>query len=614
MSKNKLLFHLISIIFILAIILGVGILSAVFLFFDIGNLNRENYKVIQYSDISIYDPYITRKQFIPLPDRKGLFVRFKEVCRQPVMEMVAAPGAYTISFYRFGLKITSMEVDVDSSNRVVIDVYDTVYHSGYNGLAVVPLSGKNHYVAYIGLLENHTQVVIKNPVSPRKFTGQTLGNPDPNTSQHDITGVIGYLDRDDGEFIYLQAQSISELDVELLAIVTNKGKKIASFPEQTVIETIVTSPRYLVPVAARIASEGRKEYERSRLYLEYRYVDSPAKKTSKINPFTPYDDSVHFGTEIRTLDNLDKFPFVKLDNGTVTFEGAQITLDRMLFVPPEKRLVLNAGQTIDLRNGASLVCRSAIEVNGTEDSPVRLVSTDSTGHGLVVLGGKERSKVNYLVCDNLGEVHSGIYALTGAVTFYESDVDFYGCSFLNNRSEDGLNLVRSDSSIVKCIFSGTYQDAFDSDFCTGYFEDCYFELTGNDALDISTSNFRVLNCKFKDIHDKALSIGEASTAYIENIDVENAQIVVGAKDSSTVTGKNIKGKNTFIGYAAYQKKPEFGHSRGELENFILAGRQDFDYLIEKDEVLVLNGKQKHPRSKNKEAIIIDRLINEIPIL
>jgi hypothetical protein len=317
---------------------------------------------------------------------------------------------------------------------------------------------------------------------------------------------------------------------------------------------------------------------------------------------------------MRTVDNLDKFPFVKVEDGKVTFEGTRITLDRMLFVPPEKRLVLNAGQTIDLSNGASLVCRSAIEVNGTEDSPVRLVSTDGTGHGLVVLGGKERSKVNYLICDNLGEVHSGIYALTGAVTFYESDVDFYGCSFLNNRSEDGLNLVRSDCSIVKCTFSNTDQDAFDSDFCTGYFEDCYFELTGNDALDISTSNFRVLNCTFRNLHDKALSIGEASTAYIENIDVENAQIVVGVKDKSTVTGKNITGTNTFIGYAAYQKKPEFGHSRAELENFSLNGKQDFDYLIEKEEILFLNGNQKYPRSKNKEALIIERLINEVPIL
>jgi hypothetical protein len=313
------------------------------------------------------------------------------------------------------------------------------------------------------------------------------------------------------------------------------------------------------------------------------------------------------------MDNLALFDFVREDNGLVTFAGDELRLDRMLFVPPGKRLMLRAGQTIDLSNGASIVCRGGIDVNGASDAPVRLISSDGTGQGLVVLQADRRCKINYLICDNLGEVHSGVYALTGCVTFYESGADFLGCSFLNNRSEDGLNLIRMDFSIVDCTFSNTFQDAFDADFCTGYFDRCYFERAGNDALDVSTSEITVTNCAFRDIHDKGISIGEASTAYLENIDVVNAQAVVGVKDNSVVTGKNIRGENVFIGYVAYQKKPEFGHSKTEFTNFKLAGKRDFDYLIEQREIFILDGKQKFPRSKKKEAIIIEKIINEEPI-
>jgi hypothetical protein len=331
-----------------------------------------------------------------------------------------------------------------------------------------------------------------------------------------------------------------------------------------------------------------------------------------------YDDEVHFGTEIRTTDNLDEFDFVRQseDSNLVTFDGALIQLRRMLFVPAEKHLVLQAGQTIELYDGASIVCRSDIEVNGTEEAPVKLTAPDGSGHGLLVLEGNKkdaRSPINWLICDGLNEIHSGIYGLTGCVTFYESDVDINNCKFLNNGSEDGLNIVRSDFAVTNSRFYNTFQDAFDADFCTGYFDHVDFELTGNDAFDVSTSDVRVLNCTFKDIHDKACSIGEASTAYIENIAVVNAQAIIGAKDNSNVTAKNITGKNIFIGYVAYQKKPEFGHSRAEIENMTFTGKYDFDYLIEKDEEYFLDGKQKLPRAKKKEALIIDRLINEVPI-
>jgi hypothetical protein len=226
------------------------LLTASFRFSGSGTLNRENYKVIRHSDISVYDPHVVRKQFIPLPEKKGAFVRLKNISSEPVMEMVAGSGTYTLSFYLAGSEIVNMALTVDGSNRAVLDVPDDVRRLGYDGLAMVPLSGRNHYIAYIGLLENHEQAVVNKEIPSKKFTAYRYNrdNPDPNASQHDITGVIGYFADDDGEAIHLQAQSISELDVELLAIVTNTGKKIASFPGRTIVETVRTSPRYLVPV------------------------------------------------------------------------------------------------------------------------------------------------------------------------------------------------------------------------------------------------------------------------------------------------------------------------------------------------------------------------------
>jgi hypothetical protein len=452
---------------------------------------------------------------------------------------------------------------------------------------------------------------------PVSYTPVNFGKPG---TQHDITGAIGYFVSDDNANLTLQVQSISELDILLFGIADGNGNTIATFPDNTVLDTVNTSDRWLFEFTLK---RNKRDYSLSDIYLQYRYIDPDGTtrpdevKTSKINPFKPYDNEVHNGTEIRTQDNLAEFDFVKQNGAAVTFNGDYIKLDRMLFIPKDKHLVLSAGQTIELTNGATIFCRSTITINGTESAPVRLISPDGTGDGLVVLQANSsnfgRSEVNWLICDNLDEVISGIYHLTGCVTFYESDVTIRNSQFLNNKSEDGLNIVRSDMAVENCIWNNTFQDAFDADFCTGYFDGCHFEGTGNDAFDVSTSNIKVLNCTFRDIHDKACSIGEASTAYIENIDVVNAQAVIGAKDSSQITAKNLRGENVLFGYLAYQKKPEFGHSTAYIEDFTLTGKTDFDYMIEGEEIYFLDGSQKLPRGKKKEAILIEKIINEEPI-
>ncbi|GHV54316.1 hypothetical protein FACS1894216_14090 [Synergistales bacterium] len=577
-------------------------------------LRVNDYKIVQLSDVSVYDPYVSRKQFIPTPQKRGLVVNLGNAENYPIVEMVIGAGTYSLAFCNDGAIAGSVIISPrETEDRAVIEVPKTITDMGYDALAITPLAGKSFFVAYVGLLDYAKQSVVNNSVPPRKLTAFTF-SPELNidASQHDITGVLGYFVADDGENLRIQAQSISELDVELLAVVTDKGKTVAEFPEGTILETAPISRNLLSNFTAKITQKRRK-YQKNQLYLEYRYADSQKKKTSKINPFMPHNDEVYYGTEMRTTDNLDQFDFVRVENGVVTFEGDIVSLDRKLFIPTGLRFVLRQGQTVDLSNGAAIICRSAVEVTGTEGNPARLISSDGTGQGILVLQAKERSTLNYLICNNLGEIHSGIYALTGAVTFYESDAEFYGCQFLNNRSEDGLNIVRSKFYITNSIFFNAFQDAFDSDFCTGTFENCYFRRTGNDALDVSTTKLLVLNCVFRDISDKAISVGEASAADIENIRVINAQAGIGVKDNSNVTAKGVFIKDAFIGYVAYQKKPEFGSSKAEIENFSLSGKIDFDFLIEKNEILIVDGKRRYPRSKKKEALIISRLINEEPI-
>lgn len=61
--------------------------------------------------------------------------------------------------------------------------------------------------------------------------------------------------------------------------------------------------------------------------------------------------------------------------------------------------------------------------------------------------------------------------------------------------------------------------------------------------------------------DKGISVGEESDVSIFNTSVSNAVIGMASKDLSVLFVQNITLSNCDQGFAAYQKKPEFGGGR-----------------------------------------------------
>ena len=84
---------------------------------------------------------------------------------------------------------------------------------------------------------------------------------------------------------------------------------------------------------------------------------------------------------------------------------------------------------------------------------------------------------------------------------------------------------------------------------------------GGDGIDVSGSVIEVVGTVLEDIHDKAVSVGEASEAVIRDIAVERAGTAVASKDGSRV--EIFDSSIRSIAHAAlmaYSKKPVYGGS------------------------------------------------------
>jgi hypothetical protein len=262
-------------------------------------------------------------------------------------------------------------------------------------------------------------------------------------------------------------------------------------------------------------------------------------------------------------------------------------------------VIFDAGTQMDITNNSAFISNSTILINGTKENPVKIFSSDKSANAFTVLQAEKLSVCKYAIFDNLNTLDYNGWTLTGAVTFYESDVEFYNCTFTNNHCEDMLNTIRCDFLVKDCLIQNTYGDSHDSDFCTGTLDNCTFIDNGNDAIDFSTSDVLIANCKINGAGDKGISVGENTKASIKNVEINNIEIGIASKDLSHAEIDGCKISNATYGFVLLQKKPEFGPATIIAKNCVISNTWK-ESLIEKKSVLTLNGKRiegKNPRLK-----------------
>ncbi len=426
---------------------------------------------------------------------------------------------------------------------------------------------------------------------------------------HLIQGVLAYYEGYENGKLDISIANVNDIQVKLISVQGKNGKYIYPF---IVNQTIEPSDPIIYRFYEIDNVDEKFIQNKAELIVNYAYDDEVIKQ-APIFPYKRIDEAIFQGTAIRTKDNMSEFGFIAEDDQYIFFKGGEIVINKPLFIPAGKALKISAGQKIDLVNQAYIIARTPIQFEGTAANPIQVYTSDSTGRGIFVSQSKGKSNISYAIFDGLDATMSGIWSLTGAMTFYESDVNIDHSKFINNTCEDYLNIVRSEFNISNSYFANTFADAFDSDFGKGVITDCTFENTGNDAIDVSTTQLEVYNAKMNMIGDKGISGGEKSQIQVETININKANIGIASKDLSVINGNNVAISNSKIAFALYEKKPEFGPGTMNIHNLTLSGQINIEYLVQKKSILTIDDRQILPRSKKKEKLLFDKIINGEPI-
>jgi hypothetical protein len=185
-------------------------------------------------------------------------------------------------------------------------------------------------------------------------------------------------------------------------------------------------------------------------------------------------------------------------------------------------------------------------------------------------------------------------------------VHFGNVTFSHSQAEDALNLIRTNFSIENARFEDSFSDALDADFASGKISNTLFYRCGNDGIDISGTELNLENIVIEEAGDKALSAGEFSTLLGHRILIDASEIAVASKDQSTISLKEGRITNSRVGFAIFQKKPEYGPATADTENLILKGLE-VPVLLQKGSQLLLNGELIEANQEDVSVLLYGNL-------
>ncbi len=287
--------------------------------------------------------------------------------------------------------------------------------------------------------------------------------------------------------------------------------------------------------------------------------------------------------------NIQSNDVYKVEEKQVIFPAGKYQIAEDIVIPAGYQVKFEAGVSLDMVRGAAFISRSPVQMYGDAEAPIHIFSSDKSAHGFTVLQAEGSSSMSHVSFEGLNTLLKEGWELTGAVTFFESDVNIHQCAFRENVCEDALNLIRCEFELNESLIANTFADGFDADFCRGKVGRCKFVKTGNDGMDFSGSVILIKDCEVISPGDKGISVGEEATVQVISVTITDAKLGVASKDLSRLSIDFIRLTDCKTGFAAYQKKPEYGPARIEVKAYEAKGVKRL-HLIEKGSVLMLDGR------------------------
>ncbi len=221
-------------------------------------------------------------------------------------------------------------------------------------------------------------------------------------------------------------------------------------------------------------------------------------------------------------------------SGDVTVRGVEQVSDD---------LVIEPGSVVRLEPGASVLCRGRVVAQGTAEKPIvfRPADAEQAPWGTFALVGPRANDSVLTHCQFSGGSGSkdagGMFEYSAMLSIHDvQGVRIRHSDFRDSKLvDDMVHAVYSDVVIEESDFTQAAFDALDLDICRAVLRNNRFEDSGNDAVDLMTTDAVIVGTTILRSGDKAVSVGEGSRLLGIDSRFEHNTIGIQSRDRSVVT-------------------------------------------------------------------------------
>ena len=242
-------------------------------------------------------------------------------------------------------------------------------------------------------------------------------------------------------------------------------------------------------------------------------------------------------------------------NGELSFRGNHEIYEDVLIA---------AGTRLQMAPGANLRFWGRVIAEGTAENPIEIgpMDPDQSPWGVVALQGHGTDGSRFQHCNfKLGSGwKQPMWEYSAMFSVHNSDdVIIRNSKFEDSRVvDDMVHTVYSHVEFHDSIFDRSLMDALDMDISTGRVVGCLFRGSGNDSLDLMTSNIVVDRTRIIDSGDKGISVGENTVVFCRDVAFIRCLRGIEGKDSSQAYVYNSLFDSNKLAINAYKKNWRYG--------------------------------------------------------
>ncbi len=258
-------------------------------------------------------------------------------------------------------------------------------------------------------------------------------------------GFHAHVQRVSGDTLEVLAVPIEALPLEVHGLRWVDGSTL--MPIGNAIVPARRKARMGEPVVLRFLLPEQPS-DLSQFVIGYSVLGSSAEKDVEVFPY-PIEGLM---AGIPEESDLSTFPFLVVDESgkRITFRSGEWAIDRDLVIPKGYSFTSHVPLKLDLQKGARVISHSSFSISGRSEAPVRIVSSDNSGGGFLLIGAGGVSRWENVEWDVQGLGSSE----RPSIVVQDAKLTLRNCRFGGDPSRDLVQLVRSDLDAIGCQFAG----------------------------------------------------------------------------------------------------------------------------------------------------------------